>query len=232
MTADQKIQKLVEYCEETYGTEFDLSPGACNIVYLEGATVVGDDQLDADLDAVTGAPDIVGNADAPDRFNDVRMIISFHNGVPVVRHCVTATTEPGYSATHDPRSAKLNGVARIAIGCHPEKWRIGYHKKDIKHPALVQAAPITVHRDKNRDGKRTGDPVTEDVRGLNQHGTKEGVTPTRVGGWSYGCLVGADFYVHLLFIALLKRDPRYVKDNNFLWDSTVVDWSKFEKWMS
>lgn len=203
--------RLVAYCESVYDTEFCRDNGACNILYLEGC------------DAGTLTP----NQDTPDKFNDVRAIIQFRNLIPEIVFAVAATCEPGLKATNDPKSARIGGVARIAIGFHKEKWRIGFHKGDPRHPALVQVAPITVFRDANRDGKRTGDVITDNVVGLNQHGTKRGIPPTIVGGWSYGCLVGQTWDAHLQFIDLLAKDIRYQENNTFLFSSTVVDYGKF-----
>lgn len=203
--------RLVAYCESVYGTEFCRENGACNILYLEGC------------DAASLTP----NNDAHDLFNDVRAVIQFRDLIPEIVFAAAATCEPGLKATLDPKSGKLGGVARIAIGSHKEKWRMGFHKGDPKHPALVQAAPITVFRDANRDGKRTGDVITANVVGLNQHGTRRGIPPTIVGGYSYGCLVGQVWGAHMTFIGLLAKDIQYQENNDFLFSSTVVDFGKF-----
>lgn len=203
--------RLAAFCESVYGTEFSLGINHMHILYLEGCT----------------AQTLEPNPDAADKFNDARIILRFSEaGVAEIVFAAPATSEPGLSATHDLKSARLGGVARIAIGFHKEKWKMGYHKS-TNHPALVQCAPITVHRDANKDGKRTGDPVTVDVVGLNQHGTRPGIPPTIVGGYSYGCLVGQDWIQHISFITLLKQDPRYIADGLFKFSTTVVDYGKF-----
>ena len=214
-TESKKCALLVQYCEQTYGTEFCPILGAVNIVYLEGAN-----------------PDLSPNEDRPDKWNDVRAVIQFdENGKPRFTHIAQATTEPGTSATRAKKSQKLGGVARIAIGFHKDKWQVSYHKRNPSHPALVQAAPINVYRDFNMDGKRTNDIITADVQGLNQHGTRRNVEPVVVGEWSYGCLVGRNWTQHLLFMdTLVKRDPRYLLKPSALFSSTVVDYSKFTKW--
>lgn len=95
------------------------------------------------------------------------------------------------------------------------------------HPALVQCAPIFGRRDGNKDGKRTGDLVTDNVQGLNQHGTRDGLKPVRVGEWSYACLVRRYWKDHVAFMRLCSQDPRYLADNAFRYSTTVVDYSKF-----
>lgn len=94
----------------------------------------------------------------------------------------------------------------------------------------MQYGKITGHRDKNLDGKRTGDLVTDNVVGLNQHGTRPGLKSVRVGEWSYACLVRRMWEDHLDFIELCKNDPRYIVDNKFKFSTTIVDYSAFWKW--
>ncbi|MFO1328068.1 MAG: hypothetical protein U1F56_11980 [Rubrivivax sp.] len=128
-------------------------PDAVNIVYVEG--------LDPD-----GTP----NDDAPDRFNDLRLLLRVNKaGNPELAARWEATTEPGtfYTKLHklDPR-----GAARIAFGQY-KAWVVGTHNngKPSAHEALVQAAPITVFRDLNEDFEREGDQTFTGVFGINQH---------------------------------------------------------------
>lgn len=189
-------------------------PGAVNIIYLEGC----------DFDTLNP------NADAPDLWNDTCLIILHDkHGAPFIAHQSQATSEPGLSATKSKRAETLGGVARITIGFHKEKWIEGYHKGSKTHHALIQAKPITVHRDKNKDGKRTGDVVTMDVQGLNQHGTRPRLIPLRVGEWSYACLVRRLWQDHLEFMRLIYADPRSSPINRFYFSSTVADYSKMYK---
>lgn len=52
------------------------------------------------------------------------------------------------------------GAARIAFGQY-KSWQVGIHNADspTAHAALKQVGELTVHRDLNKDGKRTGDRV-------------------------------------------------------------------------
>lgn len=194
--------------------QINKNPGCCNIVYIEG---VNED----------GTP----NKDLLDGWNDRRMVILFENGAPVIVHNVEATTEPGAAATFSKAAKQRGGVARIAFGQF-FAWQMGYHKRSPHHPALVQAAPLPVHRDANQDGKRPRDPMFEGIFGINQHGTKPGAKITNVGTWSEGCLVGRDWAKHIEFITLLRQDPRYQKDQKYIWCTTVINGDDFSHFQS
>lgn len=207
-----RAEDVVQFAVEMYGTEIDQRPGAVNLFAFEGCS-----------------KDLTQNPDLIDQWNDTIAIIQYIDGKPTFSHLAEGTTEPGLSSTMSKQAARLGGVARIAIGFHKEKWRIGFHKSDKSHPALVQAAPITVHRDRNKDGKRTGDPVTTDVAGLNWHGTRPGLRPIRVGGFSAGCVVQRFWGDLLIFMG--KVAEHQMLYGTQLFSATVVDWSRFMKWL-
>lgn len=190
----------------------DRRPNAPNIVYIEGA--------DAD-----GKP----NADQIDRWNDRRIVFTFNDkGEPEIVLNEQATTEPGLRPTLNPRIPA--GVARIPFGYH-RVWRMGFHKfKRIgfRHPALVQTEPLKVHRDNNRDGKRTGD-LLDWASGINQHGVLNDTQPERVGNHSEGCAVGFLWAKHLYFIALCKQHPDYIADEDYLFGSGFINGDVFGK---
>lgn len=188
-------------------------PGELNIVYIEGADA-------------NGKP----NADKPDGWNDRRLLIGHgDDGRPEVLLNVAATTEPGLSATRSSGARARGGVARIAMGQF-KAWRMGYHKGYLSHPALVQVMPIPVHRDYNRDSKRTGDRVHTGYFGINQHGTRANYRPNAVGMWSEGCLVGRIWAEHLSFIDILRLEPRFVVNPEFIFTTTVVDGDDFGRY--
>lgn len=166
-------------------------PEACNIVYIEG--------LDRDG---------TENEDAPNEFNDLRMLLRINKaGQPEIVASWEATTEPGRHYTKieklDPR-----GAARIAFGQY-KSWVVGTHNlgKASAHEALVQSKPVTVHRDLNEDFERTGDAVQTGLFGINQHWGFD--LPLKdIGKASAGCLVGRTKAGHREFMALVKQDPR------------------------
>jgi hypothetical protein len=197
---------------ESLGYEVFRSAGELNIVYVEGA------ELD-------GTP----NSDEADRWNDLGLLIAFNaEGVPEIVHRAVCTTEPGYAATMAQRARLLGGVARVQLSQYRACWQMGYHKGNPEHPALVQRAPMLVCRDRNRDGKRTGDALMP-ASGINQHGTRPGYLARLVGTWSEGCLVRLNWADHLDFIERLKTDPRYVADLTFLFSTAVLDGGKVWK---
>lgn len=197
-------EKIIAYMVSK-GYRISEAPGTLNIVYVEGVNEYG-----------------LPNADRMDEWNDRRLLIErFQNGWQCI-HNVAATTEPGRSATFSKSAAARGGVARIAFGQYRDAWRIGLHKSNKKHPALVQVRPVSVHRDANRDGIRNHDKIQTGLFGINQHGTL-GVKSTRVGNWSEGCLVGWDWTSHLQFMNLLNDDVRVQQNRNFEWDTTIIN---------
>lgn len=192
----------------------DTQPGHLNIVYIEGIN-----------------PDFTLNNDAFDGWNDLCLIINHTaEGLPEIIFSAVCTTEPGKTATHDNAAKKLGGVARIKFGQYTA-WRVGYHRRARlldTHPALVQCAPILVHRDSNKDGKRTGDPITY-AFGINQHSTSAIYNGQKIGRWSAGCLVRKWWADHLKFMELVKTDPRYIADKRFIFSSTIFAGDEFIK---
>jgi hypothetical protein len=180
-------------------------PDCVTIVYVEG--------MDED-----GAP----NTDAPNAFNDLRLVLRVNRaGTPVIEELWEATTEPGKHYTLierlDPR-----GAARIAFGQY-KAWSVGTHMagRPSAHEALVQTAPIRVFRDLNADFERTGDQVFHGLFGVNQHWGFD-LPRTDVGRASAGCLVGRTRAGHRAFMALCRADPRYAANNSYRFLTSVL----------
>ena len=180
----------------------DTQAGEINIVYVEGI----------DEDGTI-------NDDAADKWNDLRVVVGFDGSVPVVLGKWQATTEPGRYYTDNPVNPA--GAARIEFGQY-QAWRVGMHRGD--HEALVQRGSVTVARDLNKDMIRTGDARdTGDNFGINQHGPS-GVdeAPDTVGKFSAGCLVGKTMAGHRAFMAIVKADPRFVADPEYLFRTAIL----------
>lgn len=181
-------------------------PRQVNIVYLEGSDVRGRH-----------------NADAPDLWNDRRIVFVIDpDGRPRIMLNVPATTEPGLFYTRNPINP--GGAARIAFDQY-KAWSVGTHRAKTKsaQEALVQTGRITVFRDKNKDGKRTGDRV--DVGGgfgVNQHGTLGAAGPKTIGKWSAGCLVAREPEDHRRFMRIVRRDQRFAVNNSYRFMTTVI----------
>lgn len=180
-------------------------PDCVNIVYVEG--------LDPD-----GSP----NTDAPNEFNDLRLLLRVNRaGNPELVASWEATSEPGRFHTLikklDPR-----GAARIAFGQF-KAWSVGTHNagKPSAHEALVQTLSIKVHRDLNEDFERTGDKVFEGLFGINQHWGFD-LPRSDIGSASAGCLVGRTRKGHREFMQLCKADPRFIASRGYRFMTTVI----------
>jgi len=180
-------------------------PACVNLVYVEG--------MDEDGTA---------NLDAPNAFNDLRVVLRVNRaGTPVIEALWEATTEPGRHYTLieklDPR-----GAARIAFGQY-KAWSVGTHMagRPSGHEALVQTAPIRVFRDLNQDFERTGDQVFAGLFGVNQHWGFD-LPRSDIGRASAGCLVGRTKAGHRAFMALCKADPRYSASHGYRFLTSIL----------
>jgi hypothetical protein len=172
-----------------------------NIVYVEGMN-----------------PNGKLNNDAPNHFNDIRTVIAFEQGVPKILGVWEATTEPGSKYTYQPMNPK--GAARIHFGQY-KAWCVGMHGVSNAHEALVQVAPVTVWRDLNKDFIRPGDKAETGLFGINQHWGYD-YPKNDIRGASAGCLVGRTTQGHREFMALVKRDKRYLTSNRYVFNSTII----------
>ena len=172
-----------------------------NIIYIEGMNA------DGSL-----------NNDAPNCFNDRRLVVQVLNDVPYIIGSWEGTTEPGSYYTTSPLNPL--GAARIKFGQYTA-WRVGMHGTRDRHEALVQVAPVSVHRDYNKDQYRTGDRITIGLYGINQHwGYDLGVN--NISTASAGCLVGRTRQGHREFMNLIKQDVRYQEDRTFIFTTTII----------
>lgn len=200
----QLAEKIIKYMEkENY--EIFTNEGQANIIYIEGMN-----------------PDGTLNNDAPNQFNDLRLILTFRDTLPIIINWWQATTEPGSKYTYQPVNPK--GAARIQFGQY-QAWRVGLHGNKEKHEALIQVLPITVCRDFNQDFKRTGDKLDTGFFGINQHHGYD-YPENNIGLASAGCLVGRTRKGHKEFMKIIKKDWRYEKDSNFIFTTTIIPGDK------
>ncbi|GBE91100.1 peptidoglycan-binding domain-containing protein [Nostoc cycadae] len=172
-----------------------------NIVYVEG--------IDGDWNL---------NSDTPNAFNDRRIVIEVVNGTPKIVDHWQATTEPGRYYTLNPMNP--GGAARIKFGQY-KAWAVGLHGNAERHEALVQVAPITVHRDFNKDYQRTGDKLDTGLFYVNQHWGYDAPS-NDIKNASAGCLVGRMRQGHREFMSIIKQDRRYVANNDYVFYTTVI----------
>lgn len=196
-------EKIVRACERK-GYPLDRGPGEVNIIYVEGMS-----------------PDGTANGDRPNAWNDLRVVLTFDGATPKIVKAWEATTEPGRKYTLAPINPA--GAARIEFGRYTA-WQVGIHREGSPsaHEALRQdAGDVTVARDANQDGLRTGDARDTGRFGINQHGGYD-MPPADIGAASAGCLVGRTMEGHREFMALVKSDPRYVADHSFVFATAVI----------
>lgn len=188
------------------------SPNMYNIIYVEGMNDDG-----------------TLNDDAFNEWNDRRLVVHVGaEGVPELVVNDQGTTEPGTFYTNNPLNTK--GAARIAFGQY-KAWVDGLHQG--WQPALVQREALKVHRDLNKDGKRSAsDPIDiGKTFGVNQHSTSPNKTPDHVGPYSAGCLVGRRYQWHLTFLRIVKKDVRYQMNKGYLFMSTIIAGDDFVNWV-
>ena len=99
------------------------------------------------------------------------------------------TTDPGDDWMDKPMNSK--GCAIMKPGQYPKSHKLRLHQG--RYLALGQQGPVSVYRDRNKDGKYDFDESTVDtgLYGINIHrATKHaGKKSTRVDKWSAGCQV-------------------------------------------
>lgn len=191
---------LVDYMENK-GYTVDRQSQQMNIIYIEGMNLNG-----------------TLNDDRPNAFNDLRLVLEFVGGKPSIIEAWDATTEPGNWYTKKPMNAL--GAARIAFGQY-KAWKVGFHGNSDPHEALVQCAPVKVHRDFNKDFIRKNDKVFSGVFGINQHWGYD-LPLFDVNKASAGCLVGRTRQGHREFMMLVKSDRRYQDDRQHVFRTTII----------
>jgi peptidoglycan hydrolase-like protein with peptidoglycan-binding domain len=192
--------RIVKYLQ---AKDYQVFTGAkqYNIVYIEGMN-----------------EDWTLNSDTANQFNDRRIVIEILEGVPKIVNHWQATTEPGKYYTYNPMNP--GGAARIKFGQY-KSWAVGYHGNADRHEALIQVAPITVHRDFNKDFQRTGDKLDTGLFQVNQHWGYDAPV-NDIKNASAGCLVGRRRDGHREFMAIIKQDRRYVANNDYVFYTTII----------
>jgi hypothetical protein len=134
-------------------------------------------------------------ADAPDKFDDLIGVFQYIDGKPTV-NWFTGTTNPGVHWLKNFMNPK--GTAVLMPGVHENCWVLGKHQG--KYEALVQYAPVTVFRDKNKNNKSEIRPDKGPVKGekavldrglfgINIHRANEKTISMIIDRWSAGCQV-------------------------------------------
>lgn len=177
-----------------------------NICYVEGTNT-------------DGKP----NNDAPNEWNDRRIIWRVKRGIPTITGNWQASCEPGWFYTHNPMNPE--GCARIKNPAQFKAWRIGWHGGAKPHEALIQSAEVEVYRDRNKDMMRTGDPLRRGLYGINQHW---GYGMQHVDRASAGCMTAPDWAGHQQFIRDCKGDKRYQLNPAYTFLTAFIPGDKLE----
>lgn len=119
-------------------------------------------------------------------FDDTFIIIYRNRENKEVIFTFPCTTDPSDVYLQKPLSGK--GTAIVVPGQYRGLWKIGVHAN--KYTALVQAKPIKVYRDNNKDNIINTDnrTIEEGIFGINLHraGLKDS---NEIGLYSAGCQV-------------------------------------------
>jgi peptidoglycan hydrolase-like protein with peptidoglycan-binding domain len=192
--------RLLKYIQDK-GYQIFVNKQEYNIIYVEGINA------DGSL-----------NNDAPGVFNDQRIVIEVVDEVPKIVGQWQATSEPGSHYTYRPMN--VGGAARIKFGQY-KAWAVGTHGNAEPHEALLQVKNVSVYRDFNQDFKRTGDKLDTGLFGINQHWGYD-YPDNNIKNASAGCLVGRSRDGHREFMALIKRDRRYLASKSYVFCTTII----------
>ncbi|MDO9001382.1 MAG: hypothetical protein Q7W45_16570 [Bacteroidota bacterium] len=166
----------------------------------------------------------------PNRFDDE--IHVFYKVAPLKwhYHVYMVTTDPGTFWLRNPMQPQ--GTAILAQGQYKGAYKIGLHQG--KYKALVQAKPITVIRDYDRDAKldfRNG-TKSKGLFGINIHRASLNGITKQVDKYSAGCQVFANINEFKEFLGLCEKHLA-LYGNSFTY--TLIDFRSvkrlsFKRW--
>ena len=138
--------------------------------------------------------------------------------------CYNITTEPGDYYMRK-KLGNPKGTAILVPGQYRGCWKLGKHKGEYE--ALVQAKPVKVYRDGDKDNVYDMIPQTinEGMFGINIHRSNQGFTRDTVDMYSAGCQVFADPDDFIEFIELCKKQS-ILYGNSFTY--TLIDEKELE----
>jgi hypothetical protein len=199
MTDDQLVRRLIAV-RQANRWPTAIGEGEINTDYIEGM----------DLD---GTP----NENRKNAFDDLHVVWAYRGSCPIILLKAECTTQPGARYTLRPVSDE--GAAIIALG-YQECWQPGLHKG--KYPAFIQTGgEVQVWRDRSKTYEREQGALKCGWFGINQHHAYD-APRSDIGGHSAGCLVTRLVKDHERACALKKSDPRYIKDNRFVFGVGVM----------
>jgi len=156
-----------------------------DVMKRKGYVVFEDERKDYNLNIVG----VRSENKTPGKFDDTLYVFWKFKGKWTL-HSYSITTDPGQYYLKHPMN--VNGTVILKPGQYRGMWKIGLHKG--KYKALVQARPVTVIRDRNKDDILDFDSPNEQTGmfGINLHHASSYGVSENVGRWSAGCQVFAD----------------------------------------
>jgi len=144
--------------------------------------------------------------DVGNKFDDVIVLIYKDRTGEWVVDSMKATTDPGRYWLENPMTPK--GTAILVPGQYRGAYTIGMHQG--KYEALVQARPVQVYRDNNRDDLLNMDPETieKGIFGINIHRSNPYSESYVVEKWSAGCQVFKAVTDFNFFMKTVKTSAR------------------------
>lgn len=125
-------------------------------------------------------------ADIPNTFDDHFYLIDERDPMNPRSWSSTCTTNPGLYWMQKVVNAK--GAAVLKPGQYLDTWKLGKHKG--VYEALVQALPVTVYRDNDKDTKAEEDgKLDTGMFGINIHRANATAVSKIIDQWSAGCIV-------------------------------------------
>lgn len=138
----------------------------------------------------------------PNRFDDEIHVLFKNNSKQWIHYIFPATTDPGTFWLKNPLSPQ--GTAILKEGQYKGAYQIGLHRG--KYYALVQAKPVTVLRDYDRNAIldfKNGKEETG-IFGINIHHASENGTTKTIDQYSAGCQVFQNINDFNLFMKLCE----------------------------
>jgi hypothetical protein len=154
----------------------------------------------------------------PNRFDDEIHVFYKNSLNQWIHYVFPATTDPGTYWLKNPMN--LQGTAILSQGQYKDAYQVGLHRG--KYYALVQAKPVTVLRDYDRNAIldfQNGRPETG-MFGVNIHHASINGTTKTVDNYSAGCQVFANINEFNLFMQLCEKHKQ-LYGNSFTY--TLID---------
>lgn len=143
------------------------------------------------------------NCKVTNTFDDA-MVVIYKNEKGWHRLVYCITTDPGKYYMMKSQ-CNIKGTAILVPGQYRGCWKMGKHNG--QYTALVQAKPVKVYRDSNKDDIYDYDPKTIDngLFGINIHRSNQYHTSKIIDRWSAGCQVFANPTQFTSFLTLCKK---------------------------